>query len=230
MNIVKAPLDTSCDVSATLSVVTKTNDLCRQAMDSAANAVACARQAGQLLLEVKSQLPHCEFIRWLGANITVSPRQAQRYMALAQGRESSVQQLFGKNDTMSHLLESLALDEYAHIRGRIDDLCAEFILMPIDETFVHTAYIVGRNYDGEDPERHCDFSKRGISRELLLEGIKRGMFPLQNGEIIEKFPMRPGMTQNPFAPEVQISYGNPPAKRVSAEVADNPQAAMRTSF
>jgi hypothetical protein len=230
MNIVRAPIDTSRDVSTTLQAVAKINDLCRQAMDSADNALACARQAGQLLLEVKSQLPHGQFIRWLGENVAVSPRQAQRYMAFAQGKEPAVKQLFGKNDTMSHLLESLAPDEYAHIRGRIDNLCSEFFLMPINETFVHTAYIVGKNYEGEDPERYCDFSKRGVSREFLLDRIKHGMYPLRNAEIIESFPMPEGITKNPFAPEVQLSDGNPPPSGLSTPLGDDPETKKRIYF
>jgi len=43
-----------------------------------------ARNAGELLLEVKARLPHGQLIPWVKANCTVAARQAQRYMRLAE--------------------------------------------------------------------------------------------------------------------------------------------------
>jgi len=45
-----------------------------------------ARTAGELLLRVKAELPHSEFLPWWAENCEVSERQAQRYMRAAQGR------------------------------------------------------------------------------------------------------------------------------------------------
>lgn len=66
----------------------------------AALAVEHAKRAGSLLLEVKAQLPHGEFLPWVRANVRVTPRQAQRYIAAAQGKEPAPKL---KSDTMSHL-------------------------------------------------------------------------------------------------------------------------------
>lgn len=48
-----------------------------------AAALPYAREAGAVLLEVKAGLNHGEFIPWLEANCTVTPRQARNYMAIA---------------------------------------------------------------------------------------------------------------------------------------------------
>jgi len=53
------------------------------AIAKAGEAVHHAKEAGRLLLEVKAALPHGEFGKWMEQNITVSVRQAQRYIAVA---------------------------------------------------------------------------------------------------------------------------------------------------
>lgn len=58
-----------------------------------------ALRAGDLLIQVKSQIGHGEWISWLEARCSVSPRSAQRYMRLALNREA----LEAKYDTVSHL-------------------------------------------------------------------------------------------------------------------------------
>lgn len=86
------------------------------AMGHAADAVAYAKQAGALLVKAKQKLPHGEFGAWLERNCEVSARQAQRYMAAAQGKPLPVRAIAapvktdtvsvldaGKNDTVSHL-------------------------------------------------------------------------------------------------------------------------------
>lgn len=60
------------------------HDAAHAAADSA---IAHAKEAGRLLLEVKASLPHGEFTPWIEANLSVGARQAQRYMQAAQGRE-----------------------------------------------------------------------------------------------------------------------------------------------
>lgn len=88
-----------------LDTVNEINRLDQLARTAASDAVELARQAGVLLLKVKDQLPHGEFSQWLKANVTVSQRQAQRYMAVAQGKSISIRALTVKNDTVS-LLDS----------------------------------------------------------------------------------------------------------------------------
>lgn len=48
-------------------------------------AVEHGLRVGELLLQVKESLPHGEFGNWLAQNVTVSERQAQRYMRHAKG-------------------------------------------------------------------------------------------------------------------------------------------------
>jgi hypothetical protein len=72
----------------------------------AGEAIQHAKEAGRLLLEVKAALPHGEFGKWLEQNITVSVRQAQRYIAVAEGKQVPMRELASKSDTVSHLTES----------------------------------------------------------------------------------------------------------------------------
>lgn len=65
-------------------------------------AIEHAIEAGRLLLAVKCQLMHGEWVAWLRANVTVTPRQAQRYMAAADGKRLSRQR---KSHTVSYLPE-----------------------------------------------------------------------------------------------------------------------------
>lgn len=56
------------------------------ATTKAGEAIDHAKEAGRLLLQVKATMPHGQWLPWLAANIAVSPRQAQRYIQVAQGR------------------------------------------------------------------------------------------------------------------------------------------------
>lgn len=73
------------------------------AQQKATDAVEHANFAGTLLLEVKKGMKHGEFQRWVNDNVQVSMRQAQRYMAVAQGKKIPLRRLLEKNDTVSHL-------------------------------------------------------------------------------------------------------------------------------
>lgn len=70
------------------------------ASEHAEKAIEHARRAGALLLQVKGKLLHGEFLPWVLANVHVTPRQAQRYMAAAAGKPLPVRAI--KNDTLSH--------------------------------------------------------------------------------------------------------------------------------
>jgi len=69
----------------------------------ASDAVSHARSAGLLLLEVKQGMKHGKFLQWVRENAKVSVRQAQRYMAVAQGKTMPLRRLIEKSDTVSHL-------------------------------------------------------------------------------------------------------------------------------
>lgn len=60
---------------------------------AADKAIEHAKQAGVLLLEIKAALPHGDFSLWVEKHLTVSIRQAQRYMAAAQGKAISVRKV-----------------------------------------------------------------------------------------------------------------------------------------
>lgn len=75
-----------------------------KAIQNAAQAVEHAKRAGELLLQVKAALPHGDFLPWIEENVSVSARQAQRYMAAAVGKLFPIRHTaLLKNDTVSHL-------------------------------------------------------------------------------------------------------------------------------
>jgi Protein of unknown function (DUF3102) len=70
-----------------------------QAISRALSAIQHAKAAGDLLLKQKSTLPHGNFTKWIKANLRVSERQAQRYMAVAQGKPVPIRALARRTDT-----------------------------------------------------------------------------------------------------------------------------------
>lgn len=91
------------DIRATIA--SEINHHHATAQAKAGEAIQHAQAAGRLLLEVKAALPHGEFGKWLEQNITVSVRQAQRYIAVAEGKQVPIRALASKSDTVSHLTE-----------------------------------------------------------------------------------------------------------------------------
>jgi hypothetical protein len=85
--------------------VNEINNLHKSAINSANNAVNYAKKIGQLLLEIKAELPHGKFSSWVADNIDVSERQAQRYMQAASGKNLRISDFSLKNDMMSDLKE-----------------------------------------------------------------------------------------------------------------------------
>lgn len=71
-----------------------------QAQKHAGIAIEHARRAGELLIRVKDELPHGQWLPWLAANCAVSDRQAQRYMRAARGLPLPMRAI--KTDTVSH--------------------------------------------------------------------------------------------------------------------------------
>lgn len=106
------------DISQATS--TEINRLHELATKTASDAIEYAKQAGVLLLKVKDELPYGVFGKWLDQYLSVSARQAQRYMAIAQGKPIPVRELAAKyetlpqlsrNDTVSHLSNYLSPQE-----------------------------------------------------------------------------------------------------------------------
>jgi len=77
-----------------------------QATRHARSALEHARQAGELLQQAKAQVGHGGWVAWLATNCDVSPRQAQRYMKVANNWEA-----ISKNDAASHLTIDEAIQE-----------------------------------------------------------------------------------------------------------------------
>ena len=92
------------------SIAIELNKLHELAIGTARQAVDYAKQAGELLLQVKAQLPHGEFGRWRENNTALTERTCQRYMAVAMGKEVSIRTLAGKPDTVSVLTDDASVD------------------------------------------------------------------------------------------------------------------------
>ena len=91
------------------------NRLHQLATKSASDAIEYAKQAGELLLQVKAQLPYGAFGGWIEQNLSVSARQAQRYMAVAQGKPIPVRELAARNDTMSQVSGSDMMSQLSDV-------------------------------------------------------------------------------------------------------------------
>lgn len=88
-----------------VTIANEINSHAEQATAKANEAMHHAIEAGKLLLEVKASLAHGQFGEWLQTNVKVSPRQAQRYMAAAEGKPVPIRSLSSKYDTVSHLTD-----------------------------------------------------------------------------------------------------------------------------
>ena len=85
------------------TIIDQINSHHKNATKHANDAVESAKAAGELLLHMKATLPHGTLTSWIKANLNVSDRQAQRYMAVAQGKPVPLRKLAGKTDTVSVL-------------------------------------------------------------------------------------------------------------------------------
>ncbi|MBC7601225.1 MAG: DUF3102 domain-containing protein [Ramlibacter sp.] len=72
--------------SLRINIAADINRLHELASSKAEEAVDHAIEAGKLLLEAKSALPHGDWLGWLDSNVFVTSRQVQRYMRAAQGK------------------------------------------------------------------------------------------------------------------------------------------------
>jgi Protein of unknown function (DUF3102) len=93
------------------SIAIELNKLHELAIGTARQAVSYAKQAGELLLQVKEKLPHGKFGPWCETNTSLSERTCQRYMAVALGKEVHLRALAGKTDNVAVLPRSLSEEE-----------------------------------------------------------------------------------------------------------------------
>lgn len=82
-------------LSALASQINEQHD---QATRHAITALEHARRVGVLLQEAKQQVGHGDWLTWLASNCNVSPRQAQRYLKVANNWQAIT-----KNDAASYL-------------------------------------------------------------------------------------------------------------------------------
>lgn len=93
-----------------INKVNQINNLHQLAINSANEAVGYANQLGRLLTDIKVEIPHGSFTKWIEENLTISPRQAQRYMQAGNGKDLKITDFSNKNDKMSHLASDAYLD------------------------------------------------------------------------------------------------------------------------
>lgn len=135
-----------------------------QAQHHAGKAIDHAKAAGEVLLKAKAQLEHGQFLAWLAANCEVSPRQAQRYMGVAQGKPLPIRAI--KNDTVSHLAAPSFMPRPEHWGVVFGD--GEWYV--IEPSAPDPGYwFVSRIYSGAD---YYDCTKRGIIPEAVGEFLQ----------------------------------------------------------
>ena len=173
----------------------------QQAIQHADKAIEFAKQAGALLIEVKASLPHGEFIAWVEQNCTVSARQAQRYMAAAQGKPMPMRAI--KNDTASHLdaykpdapeidlsLGSVGLAQWIDAQGNHCLFEAHSFLFPDEKTIgLKCAYMVGGARD--DSGAFVEYDRRGMDASFLGLRARAGHYhvPLEKLIVSDGLPM-----------------------------------------
>lgn len=83
----------------------------------AIEALDYARQAGELLLVVKAQLPHGEFQGWVDQHLHCGLRQTQKYMTIAR-EWSLLEQAKANSNSLLGVMDALTIDKALHtIRG-----------------------------------------------------------------------------------------------------------------
>jgi len=88
------------------NIISQINTHHENATLHANSAIESARAAGELLLHVKSVLPHGEFTLWVEQNLNIGLRQVQRYLREARQQLYPKPKLPAKSDMMSHLTKS----------------------------------------------------------------------------------------------------------------------------
>ena len=180
-----------------LSVASEINIAHGLAIQHADKAIGFARQVGELLLKVKAELPHGAFLPWVEAHCTVSPRQAQRYMAASLGKQLPVRAIkpeASKYDAVSHL--EVQSGEAIHIKRKIADWMHLGCVFPDSKRpgYFHWIFISWPEGHGG---AHCSYTKRSISARAVCLKLKIEL-PDWNEADLERFP-HPGYDCNPFA-------------------------------
>lgn len=180
------------------NIANEINTHAAQATSKANEAMHHAIEAGKLLLEVKASLAHGQFGAWLDANVAVSPRQAQRYMAAAEGKPVPVRALSSKYDTVSHLTDESkkSVTDWpvptwtptpGHWMHTVTEDGAAWWVVPSLE---HPGFFhISKFY--QDPEAKPDPNQPDWDGESLFAGTKRPV----RADVVEGFLQHFGMKE-----------------------------------
>jgi len=196
-----------------LTVASEINQAHAHAVHHAGTAIDFAKHAGELLLKVKGELPHGEFLPWLAVNCTVSDRQARRYMASAQGKPLPIRSI--KNDTMLLLPGAVKSDTVSdlevndgqaiYITRQASGWQDDIVVFPdaAHIGFFHYAFISGQAGDGAS----CTYTKRSMSA-LCIRFLVTADLPNWRECTIDRIE-HPGYDSNPFATDdLEQAFGN----------------------
>lgn len=162
----------------------------QQAIQHADRAIEFARQAGDLLLKVKADLPHGDFLPWVEANCTVSQRQAQRYMAAAQGKPIPLRAI--KNDTVSHLPEAPKPPETKIVYVKYLTPKQKAAKLERCERQIHAYY--RKVYEAGAPLREIRDKKLYLERNPSFEAYCLDRFDLQGEDLDDRLVLRRAAT------------------------------------
>ena len=169
----------------------------------AGEAVSHATQAGKLLLSVKATLPHGEFGGWMEKSLKVTPRQAQRYMAAAQGKPVPIRAIAPNTTHVSYF--KVNEGEAVHIDRVLGDWQDMAVIYPHADSagYFHYAFLSGQLTEGG----RCTYSKRGLSAKAVSMMVFRDYSASLDKADIARFA-HPGFSKNPFAEEDVVSAMN----------------------
>ena len=178
-----------------LSVASEINIAHGLAIQHADKAIGFARQVGELLLKVKAELPHGAFLPWVEAHCTVSPRQAQRYMAASLGKHLPVRVIkpeVVKYDTVSHL--EVKAGEAIYIKRQIADWLHLGCIFPDSDRpgYFHWFFMSWTEGHGA----HASYTKRSVSARAVGLAVLIELPDWHKAEI-DRVPHR-GYESNPF--------------------------------
>lgn len=180
------------------TIASEINGHAEQATAKANEAMHHAIEAGKLLLEVKASLAHGQFGAWLETNVKVSARQAQRYMAVAEGKPVPVRALSSKYDTVSHLADESkkAVTDWpvptwtptpGHWMHTVTEDGAAWWVVPSLE---HPGFFHISKFH-QDPEAKPDPNQLDWDGESLFDGTKRPV----RADVVEPMLQHLGMKE-----------------------------------
>lgn len=172
------------------NIANEINTHAEQATRKANEAMHHAIEAGKLLLEVKASLAHGQFGAWLETNVRVSARQAQRYMAAAEGKPVPVRALSSKYDTVSHLTDwpvPAWTPTPGHWMTTVTDDGASWWVVP---SLKHPGFFhISKFY--QDPEAKPDPDQPDWDGESMFAGTKRPV----RADVVEPMLQHFGMNE-----------------------------------